>query len=116
MFVSAVCYGSAAALCIVFGFLFHDNQVIWTVGAIQGLLATGLGALTALTIEYYKTSERCSMLGLLVSCGLIGSLIGSPLFAILPVSSCKAAAAIGTISTLISLVSSVLLKDPSSLI
>lgn len=113
---TAVCYAFALVLCITFGFLFHDNQVIWTVGAIQGLLATSIGALTALTIEYYKTSQRCSMLGLLTCCGHIGALIGTPLFAVLPVSSCTAAATIGTLSLLIPLISSILLKDPSSLI
>lgn len=56
--VAAFCFVVAMLLCGFFGFLYDDEQVIWTGGTGQGFMLAGLAALTLLAIETYTTPLR----------------------------------------------------------
>lgn len=114
--MAAICFIFAALLCASFGFLSHDEHIIWTGGVAQGFMLAGLAALTMLAVESYSTPLRATALGLFICGGHIGALIGGSLYSVLPVYSVKFASAISTITMIIPVVSSIILKDPCLLI
>lgn len=91
--------------------LHHEDQIMWTFGGAQALCITGVSAVSVLALENYKSSQRASLIGLLVSVGHVAAPIGASLFSLFPVTSFKAAATISTVTFSIPFLSSVVLKD-----
>lgn len=101
-------------LCIILGMLHHEDQIVWTVGSAQGLIVTGVGAVSILALEHYKASQRCSVLGMLVCGGHVGAQLGASIFKLFPITSFKAAATISTVTLFIPFMSAIILKDITS--
>lgn len=72
----------------------------------------GLVALTIYGIEYYKTSLRCSAIGLFVCAGYFAALIAKPIYAFLPILP-VAASLISSIIIIVPFISSIILKELS---
>lgn len=66
----------STVLCITFGFLVIDDQIVWVGGAAQGLMLAGLASITLLAIETYTTPLRCTAIGMFVCSGHMGAMIG----------------------------------------
>lgn len=113
-FSPAVCFAFSIVLSITLSFLYHDVPVIWTSGASGGLMLCGMTALTIYAIDYYKTSLRCSAVGLFVCVGHIAALIAKPLYALLPAVSPVAASIISSLIILVPFVASIILREPTT--
>lgn len=112
----ALCFTFSTVLCATFGFLYRDEEIIWTAGSAQGLMLAGLAAVTILTVENYSTPLRCTAIGLFICGGHVGALFGATLFSVLPLASSKIVAILSTIAMGVPVISSTTLKDSCSLL
>lgn len=56
--IASFCFSLSMVLCIIFGFFFKSEHVIWIGGTAQGFILTGVASLTLLAIENYTTPLR----------------------------------------------------------
>lgn len=114
--VATCCYSISMILCVTLGFVVKDEIVIWIGGCAQGFILAALTALTLFIVETYTTSIRCTALGVFVCMSQLGALFGAALYSHLPTTTTKFAATISTISIIVPVISSMVLKDPCLLV